>query len=134
MDVGSGYGVKVILARHRVVTASGELDLVTAEDLRFDLLGGIRAGGGAMGAAGRGLVVDLLEVTFMDCAPLGVLCSARARAEHSGGWLRLVYAQDRITRLLTVTGLRGQFPRHATVADALANRPAEPVTGGSALR
>lgn len=135
MDVGSGYGVKAVVPRHRVVTAYGELDLVTAEDLRFELRGrGVRGGGGAMDAAGRGLVVDLLEVTFMDCVPLGVLCSARARAERGGGWLRLVYSQDRIVRLLTATGLRGQFPRHASVADALANRPADPATGGSALR
>jgi anti-sigma B factor antagonist len=133
MDMGNACGVMVTGPGHRVVSAYGELDLVTAEGLRFDLCGG-GVLGGATGAEGSGLVVDLLEVTFMDCAPLGVLCTARARAERGGGWLRLVYTQDRITRLLKATGLGSQFPRHATVHDALANRPATPAVRGSALQ
>ena len=74
-------------------------------------------------AATRGwcLVVDLRQVTFMVCSPLGVLCSAQVRAGRGGGRLRLVYTQVGIIRLLAAAALQGRFPRHATVADALAD-------------
>jgi anti-sigma B factor antagonist len=112
----------------------GELDLVTVAALRSDLLGcGIRADQRVLGAVGRCLVVDLLAVTFMDCSPLGVLCTARSRAELGGGWLRLVYIQDQVVRLLAATGTDRRFPRYATVAEALADRPALPAARGSAL-
>lgn len=133
MDIGSGCGVTSVGADHRVVTAYGELDLVTVVDLRSELLGcGNHADSGVLGAVGWCLVVDLLQVTFMDCSPLGVLCSARAQAERGGGWLRLVYTQDQIIRLLTATGLHRRFPRHASVADALADRPVGPAADGFA--
>lgn len=138
MGIGSISGVTVVGPGHRVITAYGELDLVAAAGLRFDLLGwSVRADGAAVDPRGAGewrLVVDLLQVTFMDCSPLGVLCAARARAERGGGWLRLVYTQDSITRLLKATGLQRRFPRHATVADALADRPAGPAVRGFALQ
>ena len=126
MGALGGCGVTAVGPGHRVVTAYGELDLDTAQELRLDLLGCDAHGGRqVLGAVGWCLVVDLLQVTFMDCSPLGVLCSARGRAERGGGWLRLVYTQDKVTRLLTATGTRARFPRHATVADALAGHPAK---------
>ena len=96
----------------QVVTARGELDLATAWAFGIDLRGRPGRTGNAF------LVVDLNLVTFMDCAALRELCGAARRREALGGWVRLVYGQPTIHRLLTAAHLSGPFPRHATVADA----------------
>lgn len=102
--------------RYRVITARGELDIVTAADLSFDL------DGWGLGEGVQRLIVDLCQVTFMDASALGLLCTALARAERDGGWVRLVYTQHRIARLLAAARLDAHFPRHADLADALVGR------------
>jgi anti-sigma B factor antagonist len=101
---------------YRVVTASGDLDLATTALLRFDL------GGWDPGEGVQHLIVDLGQVAFLDASALGVLCTAAARAELGGGWLRLVYTQHRIALLLDAAHLDARFPRHANLADARAGR------------
>ncbi|MEU4205679.1 STAS domain-containing protein [Streptomyces sp. NPDC026294] len=118
----------------RTVRPTGELDLSTARALR-DLLRGDEA------APAARLIADLTAVTFMDTSALTELETALARGEADGGWLRLVYHQPAIGRLLRLTGLTRRFPRYATVQDACAGRPARAVavrsaaaSAGSAVR
>ncbi|GAA2282711.1 MULTISPECIES: STAS domain-containing protein [Kitasatospora] len=85
-----------------VVTARGDIDLATASSLRRQLADALRAH--------REVVLDLSEVTFMDCVGLGALVQARNQADHSGGRLILRGIGHPVTRLLKLTGLT----RHLT--------------------
>ncbi|MFF3276560.1 STAS domain-containing protein [Streptomyces chrestomyceticus] len=102
----------------RTVRPAGELDLSTAPALR-DLLRGNDAPPAAR------LITDLTGVTFMDNSGLVELETAQARCEAAGGWLRLVYHQPAIGRLLRLTALARRFPRYATVEDACDGRSAQ---------
>ncbi|MEV5568134.1 anti-sigma factor antagonist [Streptomyces sp. NPDC052196] len=93
----------------RVVRATGELDILTTPLLSGNLVAA------QWGSHIPCLVVDLTDVTFMDCSALGPLCAARARCLDRAGWLRLVYAGRGIGLLLRVTDLADAFPRYATV-------------------
>ncbi|MFK8845156.1 STAS domain-containing protein [Streptomyces sp. Ac-502] len=104
----------------RTVRPAGELDLSTAPALR-DLLRGNDA------APEARLIADLTAVTFMDTSALTELETAHCRSEAAGGWLRLVYHQPAIGRLLRLTGLTRAFPCYATVQDACAARPAQSI-------
>ncbi|MBO1420243.1 STAS domain-containing protein [Streptomyces sp. FH025] len=53
----------------------------------------------------REVVLDLSEVTFMDCTGLGALVRARNQADRSGARLVLRGAGRRVVRLLKLTGL-----------------------------
>ncbi len=100
--------------RYRVVTPYGELGTATTAVLRLDL----NRWSSREGV--QRLIVDLSAVTFMDSSALRILCTAHGRADHEGGWLRLVYTLPQIGTLLTATHLTVRFPCHATVADARA--------------
>lgn len=85
-----------------VVELHGDLDIRAALSLRAcldELTDAVRPD----------LVVDLSEVSFVDCAGLGPLCRARRRALERHGRLRLVTDDDRILRLLRGTGLKDVF-------------------------
>ena len=95
-----------------VVDVDGELDLYTAPTLRTRL--------GDLVSEGRhGLVVDLRRVAFMDSAGLGALVDGFKRARSSGGTMALVCTDERILRLLRITGLTGVMPVHPHLAEAL---------------
>ncbi|MEU7154734.1 STAS domain-containing protein [Streptomyces sp. NPDC045456] len=104
---------------------AGELDLSTAPALR-DLLRGNDA------APAARLIADLTAVSFMDTSALTELETALARSEADGGWLRLVYHQPAIGRLLRLADLIRRFLRCATVHDACAGRRAQAVVARSA--
>ena len=54
---------------------------------------------------GRGLVVDLDGVPFMDSAGLGVLIGGIRRVREGGGEVALAATQPAMRRLLRITGL-----------------------------
>jgi anti-sigma B factor antagonist len=81
-----------------VVTVSGEIDILSAPQLREQLLGSIRRHGAR-------LDLDLSGVTFIDCAGINVLMAARRRAQLEGGWLRVLRASPRARRVIALTGL-----------------------------
>ncbi|MFF2148343.1 STAS domain-containing protein [Kitasatospora sp. NPDC058190] len=80
-----------------VVRAGGEIDLATAPRLRCRLAAAFEAHGE--------VVLDLSEVTFMDCSGLGILVQARNQADHSGKRLVLRGVGHPVARLLKLTGL-----------------------------
>ncbi len=95
-----------------VITASGDLDLVTAPDLRNALVQ-------AWDEGATEIVVDLLKVPFVDSIGLGVLVEAAKRAKARGGLLRAVCDDRRIARIIEITGLDRVLCLHATLREAL---------------
>jgi anti-anti-sigma factor len=81
-----------------VIEIGGEIDVLSAPDLREELLHLIRR-------HGQQLALDLSGVTFMDCAGVGVLMATRRRAQLEGGWLRIVGASGPVRRTIQVLGL-----------------------------
>ncbi|MDX6329357.1 MAG: anti-sigma factor antagonist [Streptomycetaceae bacterium] len=100
----------------RVVRAIGELDLMTAPAFAADL----RGPGDANPLPW--LVVDLSEVSFMDCSALGELCAVRDRNEKRGGWTRVVYTHPSVELLFRAARLNALFPRYISVHEAQGGR------------
>jgi len=97
--------------RPPVVTLSGEWD---AADRRLDdvLLEQVRAGGGR-------LVVDMLNVSFIDSSVVRSLVAARGAAVERQGWVRLVYTHHVIRRVIEICGLTDLLPQFGAVEAAM---------------
>jgi anti-sigma B factor antagonist len=91
-----------------IVAVSGEIDVATAPQLR-ECLHGVIARGAAT------VMLDLLDVTFLDSTALGVLVGALKRCRELGGDLHIVVADPRIVKIFEITGLTDVF----TMADSL---------------
>jgi anti-sigma B factor antagonist len=102
-----------------VLAVGGEVDVYSAPGVRDrinDLLdGGVRA-----------LVLDLMRLQFIDSTGLGVLVAAANRTTEAHGSMRLACNQDRILKLLHITGLNAVFEIYSSVDDALAAAPSTP--------
>ena len=105
VDVTTCHGVPV-------VRLQGEFDIATVDALT-------RALDGITNALRPHLVVDLAEVTFLDCATIGVLVlSARTALTH-GGCLVVACPDPRIAHVLALTTYSASWPVCATVDDAV---------------
>jgi anti-anti-sigma factor len=98
-----------------VVTPAGELDLSTAAWTRAALERGPRNA--------ASLVVDMRQVTFIDCAGLTPLIHALRRALERGGGITVLTAGEAVPRLLRLTGLRGWFSVLGDDAESDARQP-----------
>ncbi|HEX5494420.1 MAG TPA: STAS domain-containing protein [Mycobacteriales bacterium] len=99
---------------YTVLEVAGEVDVYTAPTLRdriTDLLDG----------GHRRLVVNLTTVEFIDSTGLGVLVGALNRARELGGRLDLVCPQERVLKLLRITGLDDVFSVYRSVGEATAD-------------
>lgn len=85
-----------------MIRASGELDLRAKPALYLEL-------DAALADADFVLVVDLAEVTFMDCSALGVLVSLSEVAQASERRIALISPSRAVRRLLELTGTAGLF-------------------------
>ncbi|WP_326581568.1 STAS domain-containing protein [Actinacidiphila glaucinigra] len=65
------------------------------------------------------VVVDLRNVTFMDCSGLSVLCRARLRVTERDGRLSLITGEGWMPRLLRLANLAHVFDLHNDLAGAL---------------
>lgn len=95
-----------------VVTARGELDLYAVDELRDALERILEAGA-------RNLVVDVLDVSFLDSTALGLLLEFAGRIRSRGGTLLLVTDNPHVRRLLQVTGLESRFELRRSLAHAV---------------
>jgi len=109
---------------HAIVTAAGEIDISTVTLLRDCLF--------ELAAAGRPLVVDLDQVSFIDSSGLAALVGTVKRAEAHGGTLHIVCAQPKTRQLFHVTGLDRRIPVARTVDEALAGPGPQPPSTGMA--
>lgn len=96
-----------------VVSASGELDLQAAPQLRDLLIELIERGA-------NHLVVDMTEATFIDSTAIGVLTGRLRRLHARGGSLVLVCNAPHLLRTIEIAGLGRAFEIHATLPEALA--------------
>ena len=79
-----------------VLTHAGELDIATAPRL-FESLDRHRR-------PGCEVVLDLREVSFMDCSTLGLIVAAHADAATEEWTLRVLVEAPAVRRLLDLTG------------------------------
>jgi anti-sigma B factor antagonist len=93
-----------------VITLAGEIDIAA--------VAGLNARFSALTSAGRPLVVDLDQVSFIDAAGLGALARAARQAAASGTALHVVCAVSRTRRLFRLTRLDRTIPLAATLAEA----------------
>lgn len=100
-------------AGYVVVTLRGELDVSTAATSRRAL----RAL--AASASGARIIMDLAELTFMDCSSLRELASVRAQVRRAGGDLVLVGPQPIVLRLLSTNDMMRHAQVFASVPDAV---------------
>jgi anti-sigma B factor antagonist len=88
-----------------VVSLAGELDLAAVGELR-ETLDGLHA---------SSLVLDLIDVTFVDSAGLGMIIRTSARVPTS-----VVTLNPHVLRFFRWTGADRRFDVHPTLADAVA--------------
>jgi anti-anti-sigma factor len=91
-----------VQGRLRTVHLSGELDVGQANRL----LDAVKR----LSAPGAEVVVDLAKLTFIDSSGLGSLLSAYTAATRRGARLVATHLPPQVTRVVEVTGLRGQPP------------------------
>jgi anti-anti-sigma factor len=94
-----------------VVEVAGEIDLLTAGDVRAAIAAG-------MATAPETLVVDLAEVSFMDSAGLAMLAHAHMTAGERVA-LRVVATNPATLKPIRLTGMDRMLAMFDTVADAL---------------
>jgi anti-sigma B factor antagonist len=85
-----------------VVEICGEIDILSAPQLRDELLRVVRRHGSQ-------LALDLEGVTFIDCAGINVLLATRRRARLEDGWVRVTRASPPARRTISLLGLREAF-------------------------
>ncbi|MFE3636611.1 STAS domain-containing protein [Streptomyces cellostaticus] len=105
-----------------VVHVSGDVDLHTAATLRAHALAVVNEGV-------PNLVLDLAGVDFVDSTGLSAFIGLLHTTQQAGGSLRLADVPDRLTRMVTMTGISELMPIHPTVADALAGGTADNAPG-----
>ena len=110
-----GRDRKFSISRHRegraaVVTPVGEVDLVTADDVRARLVEAARVA--------RRVVLDLRQVTFMDSSGLRLLVEMQQAAIDDGFHLAVVRGPASLERLFQVTGLDARLDLHDDAGEA----------------
>ena len=109
MDLKLGHHAKDGI---EVIDVQGEIDMYTAPQLR-DLLIDLVSKGSYQ------LVINLDKVGFLDSAGLGVLVGGLRRVRAHDGSLDLVCTQQRILKILKITGLTEVFGIYETVDQAI---------------
>ena len=95
-----------------VVTICGECDAYNAPQLDGEL-------DRLLGDGAREIIVDLLDVPFIDSTVLGVLLKASRRARADGREVVLVSEDPRVLRVFEITGLLGHFRFERSLANAV---------------
>ena len=96
------------LAQHTIVHVNGEVDLANAPELDLVLAETVATKPVA-------IVVDLSTVTFMDSTGLGVLVRTFKRCQESGIRLDLIVTNERVLKVLAITGLDTVLPIHSSI-------------------
>jgi anti-sigma B factor antagonist len=104
---------------HATIEVGGEIDLATCPRLQAVLADLVDRGF-------HQLIVDLEQVSFLDCAGIGVLVDARRRVQEHGGSLKLVRPRPCVRRVLALTGMTTMFSIDTSLGEPLATEPMRP--------
>jgi len=99
-------GLKLAVQDHgdrATIQVAGEVDLATSPQLQAVLIDLVDQGF-------HQLIVDLEQVSFLDCAGIGMLVNARCRVQTHGGSLKLVKPRPVVQRVLALTGMTTVLP------------------------
>ncbi|GAA0604150.1 hypothetical protein GCM10009547_02410 [Sporichthya brevicatena] len=105
-----------------VLTLTGEWDAAD-EQLGESLLAHLTVGDGH-------LVIDMLNVSFIDSSVVRALVAVHREAAARDGWVRLVYTHHVIRRVIEICGLTELFPQFGSVEAAMRGHERH---GGEAL-
>jgi anti-sigma B factor antagonist len=95
-----------------ILSPIGEIDVSTAPQLREKLVA-------YASREGRGLILDLGSVSFIDSTGLGVLVTAFNRLREQDRRFGVVCSSPKILRVLEITGLATLFALYPSVEEAL---------------
>lgn len=95
----------------RVIHLVGECDSVTASSLGDELNKAVNDG--------RHVVLDTHLLTYIDSAGVAAIATAQEALAQSRKQLRIVGVHGILGRILRISQLDGQIPRHETVDDAV---------------
>lgn len=95
-----------------VVSLTGEADLLAAAEVERELQDVLDRGG-------RSVIVDLVEVGFIDSTALSLLLRFQPRFRALGGDLVIVSDDRRVLRTLEITGLDRIFRIERKLGEAL---------------
>jgi anti-sigma B factor antagonist len=104
-----------------LIQVGGEVDLATCPQLQAVVVELVDRGF-------HQLIVDLEQVSFLDCAGIGVLVDARQRVQAHDGSLRLVRPRPLVWRVLALTGMTTVFPIDSSPGETLATELVGPRT------
>jgi anti-anti-sigma factor len=96
-----------------LVQVMGDLDAANAQILRDALVA-------AIDGSDQAIVVDMVEVNYIDSVGLGTLVSGLKRANERGVKLRFVVTNPQITKVLNITGLVRLLDLYETREGAIA--------------
>ncbi|MPZ61360.1 MAG: anti-sigma factor antagonist [Propionibacteriales bacterium] len=96
-----------------IIEIGGEIDVYTAPQLRERI-------GDLVDENHFNLIIDMERVEFLDSTGLGVLVGGLKRVRGNDGSLRLVCTQERLLKILRITGLTRVFAIFESVEAALA--------------
>jgi anti-sigma B factor antagonist len=99
-----------------VLTLRGEIDVYTAPQLRQAIVDLVDGGA-------TNIIVDMVQVDFLDSTGLGALVEGLRRIQSNDGTLSIVATQGKILKIFDITGLDKAFAIHASVDEALAGAP-----------
>jgi len=111
-DTGFGTDHVLIDDETAVVSVRGELDRVTADRLKMELR--MALDGGA-----KYVLIDLLDVNYMDSSGFAPMIEAYHRVEEAGGAITVV-CREIMCELFEVTGLAEVFALRHRREDGLA--------------
>lgn len=110
---GIGLALRTPVEGHLVVDVQGELDMLTAPQLRREVVERL--------PDSRVVVLALDGVTFLGTSGLAALIELRENAQRSGTRLVLACTERRVLRPLGIAGLHHLFDIHDSVDGALAS-------------
>jgi anti-sigma B factor antagonist len=96
-----------------VIAAAGEVDVVSAPELRGEIVRVVSEGS-------SDVVLDLSGVVFIDSFGLGVLVGAVKRIQAHDGHLRVVIGEARVHAVLELTGLDRVLELYDSLEQAIA--------------
>jgi anti-sigma B factor antagonist len=105
-----------------VAALGGELDVSGAAGIERTLAGAA--------APGSRVIVDLAELTFIDCRCVHALASAWKQAREADGDLLLASPRGLVLRILSLAGLIDLLPVFASVGEATSGAGRGPAPAG----